>query len=161
MKTMITQKPNLRAAAQAVVDRWETPLWKDAPATAGYIAALRDALAADHLRAVTELMGHWYMVNKDGMATLCANRKDAQRNADDAENKWPKQGPHRAVQLVPADDVAALKGQRMVLCSLLGECLPVIDALLQVPGDDESDDRLNTLAGRINAARAGVAGGVA
>ena len=42
-----------------------------------------------------------------------------------------------------------LRGQRMVLCSLLGECLPVIDALMQMPGDDDSDARLNGLAGRI------------
>lgn len=33
-------------AAKAVVERWETPLWKDAPATATYIYALRDALDA-------------------------------------------------------------------------------------------------------------------
>ena len=46
-------------------------------------------------------------------------------------------------------EVAKLKGQRMVLCSLLGECLPVIDALMQIPGDDASDARLNGLAGRI------------
>ena len=36
----------LRAAAQAVIDRWETPLWKDAKATADYIYRLRAALAA-------------------------------------------------------------------------------------------------------------------
>lgn len=36
----------LRTAAQAVVDRWDTPLWKDAPATAEYIGMLRAALAA-------------------------------------------------------------------------------------------------------------------
>lgn len=36
----------LREAAQAVVDRWDTPLWKDVPATAVYIADLRAALAA-------------------------------------------------------------------------------------------------------------------
>jgi len=34
----------LRSAAQAVVDRWDAPLWKDAPATGKYIAALRNAL---------------------------------------------------------------------------------------------------------------------
>ena len=45
-----------------------------------------------------------------------------------------------------------LRGQRMVLCSLLGECLPVIDALLQLPGDDDSDAHLNGLAGRITGA---------
>lgn len=51
-----------------------------------------------------------------------------------------------------AADVATLKGQRMVLCSLLGECLPVIEAMLQMPGDDDSDARLNGLAGRITGA---------
>jgi len=35
----------LRAAAQAVVDRWETPLWKEAEPTAAVIYRLRDALA--------------------------------------------------------------------------------------------------------------------
>lgn len=48
-----------------------------------------------------------------------------------------------------AAEMAKLRGQRMVLCALLGECLPVIDALMQVPGDDDSDARLNGLAGRI------------
>ena len=42
------QKPltdeQLRKAAQAVVDRWDTPLWKDVPATAEYINKLREAL---------------------------------------------------------------------------------------------------------------------
>ena len=52
-----------------------------------------------------------------------------------------------------AAEVAKLKGQRMVLCALLGECLPVIDAMLQIPGDDDSDARLNGLAGRIMAAQ--------
>lgn len=46
-------------------------------------------------------------------------------------------------------EMVALKGQRMVLCSLLGECLPVIDALMQIPGDDDNDAHLNGLAGRI------------
>lgn len=36
----------LRQAAQAVVDRWDTPLWKDAPHTAEFIDRLRAALAA-------------------------------------------------------------------------------------------------------------------
>ena len=51
-----------------------------------------------------------------------------------------------------AAEVAKLRGQRAVLCSLLGECLPVIDALMQIPGDDDSDARLNGLAGRITGA---------
>ena len=35
----------LRKAAQAVVDRWDTPLWKDAPFTGDFISRLRKALA--------------------------------------------------------------------------------------------------------------------
>ena len=40
------------AAAEAVVERWDTPLWKDAPATAGYINALRAAVEARKAGAV-------------------------------------------------------------------------------------------------------------
>jgi hypothetical protein len=46
-------------AAKAVVDRWETPLWEDAPATAGYIYRLRDALnakPADHIVDVNKMV---------------------------------------------------------------------------------------------------------
>lgn len=50
----MTDRDKLRAAAQAVIDRWGTPKWKDAPATAEYIAALRDALAAEQTAAEQE-----------------------------------------------------------------------------------------------------------
>lgn len=85
--------------------------------------------------------GRWYMVDKDGMATLCADQKDAEFEAKDADAAWPEFNPHRAVQLVEAcfeaadmataaadgfrsaaAELAKLRGQRMVLCSLLGEC---------------------------------------
>lgn len=56
-------------------------------------------------------------------------------------------------RVIGSAEVAKLRGQRMVLCSLLGECLPVIDALMQIPSDDASDARLNGLAGRIMAAQ--------
>ena len=45
---------DLRTAAQAVVDRWDTPLWKDVPATAEYIGRLRAALAAGQATAAPE-----------------------------------------------------------------------------------------------------------
>lgn len=115
--------------------------------------------------------GNWYMVNRDGMATLCVDREDAEAEARKADRAYPRNGPHRAVQLVEASfeaadmatasadgfregaaEMAKLKGQRMVLCSLLGECRPVIEAILQMPGDDDSDARLNGLAGRITGA---------
>ena len=34
----------IEAAAIALIERWETPLWKDVPHTGNYIHALRDAL---------------------------------------------------------------------------------------------------------------------
>ena len=134
------------------------------------------ALEADHPERHLEMVGRWYMVDKIGMATLCSNRADAEQEAKDATLCYPHMAPHRAVQLVEASfeaadiataaadgyrasaaEVAKLKGQRMVLCSLLGECLPVIDALMQMPGDDHSDARLNGLAGRITGALNAVA----
>ena len=42
---------DMATAAQAVVDRWDTPLWKDVPATADYIGRLRAALAAGQATA--------------------------------------------------------------------------------------------------------------
>ena len=36
----------LLTAAQAVIDRWDTPLWKNVPATGEYIGRLRVAIAA-------------------------------------------------------------------------------------------------------------------
>jgi len=42
---METEMSTLREAAQALVDRWDTPLWKDALHTGQYIDALRAALA--------------------------------------------------------------------------------------------------------------------
>ena len=54
------------------------------------------------------------------------------------------------------DEIAQLRGTRKVLCNLLGECMLVIDALMQIPGDDDTDAWLNGLAGRINDARTAV-----
>ena len=51
--------------------------------------------------------GRWYMVNKDGMATLCADETDAEQGAKEAQTLWPHMGPHRAVQLVEAGHESA------------------------------------------------------
>lgn len=72
---------SLRDAAQAVIDRWETPLWKDAPATAVFIADLRDALARDAGRASLQFPGFTAadMATasaqgfRDGVASISAN----------------------------------------------------------------------------------------
>ena len=44
----------------------------------------------------------WYSVNNMGMATLCADQADAEMTASDCNIQWPRQSPHRAVQLVEA-----------------------------------------------------------
>ena len=54
------------------------------------------------------------------------------------------------------DEIAQLRGTRKVLWNLLGECLLVIEALMQIPGDEDTDAWMNRLAGRINDARAAV-----
>ena len=43
---MMLQRDRLAEVAQAVWDRWETPLWKDHPPTALVMNKLRDALTA-------------------------------------------------------------------------------------------------------------------
>ena len=58
--------------------------------------------AMDHFRDATKMMGRWYMVTHDGVATLCEDRRDAEEEAKDADMAWPHSGPHRAVQLVEA-----------------------------------------------------------
>lgn len=104
--------------------------------------------------------GRWYMVTQDGAATLCVDRADAEAEARKADREWPRNGPHRAVRLVESPqfgDFFRLKGQRRVLCDLLRECLPIIDAMLQTPGDDASDAHLQGLHGRVQDALVAVA----
>lgn len=49
----------------------------------------------------------WYMVDKDGMATLCTDKEDAEQEAKDANMAWPHTAPYRAVQLVEVGTAAA------------------------------------------------------
>jgi len=46
------QRDQLAEAARAVVDRWETPLWKDAPHTGLFIRALADALDSPNAKRI-------------------------------------------------------------------------------------------------------------
>jgi hypothetical protein len=115
--------------------------------------------------------GNWYMVNRDGMATLCTDRADAEKEAADAQSVWPHMGPHRAVRLVEASfeaadmataaadgfrsaaaEVAKLRGQRMVLCSLLGECLPAIQDLAEETMHHDTEASAYSLIVRIESA---------
>ena len=51
---------------------------------------------------ITPHQPRWYSVNNMGMATLCADQADAEDVARTCDMEWPRQGPHRAVQLVEA-----------------------------------------------------------
>ena len=47
----------------------------------------------------------WYSVNNMGMATLCADKDDAEDVASDCDTEWPRQAPHRAVQFVELSEL--------------------------------------------------------
>jgi len=55
-------------------------------------------------RIMNEQTYPWYMVNKDGMCTLCSDQADAEQEAKNAQEAWPHMGPHRAVRLVEVGD---------------------------------------------------------
>ena len=65
---------------------------------AGYAAAKAEAAAP--------VVGRWYFVTNDGAATLCVDEADARESASEADIAFPRMAPHRAVQLVPADQLA-------------------------------------------------------
>ena len=70
-----------------------------------------DAYQAGHAAAKAEtaapVVGRWYCVANDGAATLCVDEADARESAAEADIAFPRMAPHRAVQLVPADQLAA------------------------------------------------------
>ena len=69
------------------------------------------AFQAGHAAAKAEtaapVVGRWYFVTNDGAATLCVDEADARESAAEADIAFPRMAPHRAVQLVPADQLAA------------------------------------------------------
>ena len=63
------------------------------------IAANKEALATPPLPVQPEQEPSWYCVDKIGMATLCADKDDAEQSAKLAEQDFPRNSPYRAVQL--------------------------------------------------------------
>lgn len=82
----LTTPPLLRDAADAI-----TTLRAKLEAAEGEVARLRED-------------ARWYMLTKDGIPMLCANRDDAERAARDADVAYPNNAPHRAVRLVAAPE---------------------------------------------------------
>jgi hypothetical protein len=115
-------------AAKAVVERWETPLWKDAPATAGYIYRLRDALnakPADHIVDVNKMVsvaddtisvskGEWEAMLKlkmeysDDVMNNAARYKRLRENWIDCEEL----GLHGRLSAIDSHIDAAIQGAR-------------------------------------------------
>ena len=61
----------------------------------------------------TQQPPRWYSVNNIGMATLCANQADAEKAASDCNIQWPRQTPHRAVQLVEVSELETERAARI------------------------------------------------
>lgn len=57
--------------------------------------------AGEQIMNNNEVPPRWYMVTKDGLATLCADEEDARSSAAEADELWPNNAPHTAVQLAP------------------------------------------------------------
>lgn len=79
---------DLRKAAQALVARWDTPLWKDAPHTGQYIDALRAALAQPEQEPVA-----WLYESKAGNRTfhLVSDDKRAFHADMEAAEEYPEE----------------------------------------------------------------------
>lgn len=52
---------------------------------------------------------HWYVVDKRGMATCCADETDALEVARTSNLAYPQWGPHRAVRLIAVADYDRLR----------------------------------------------------
>jgi len=98
----------------------------------------------------------WYMVTKDGAATLCVDEQDARDEAARADQEWLRHAPHRAVQLVDAGELANALGTRKVLFDLLGECLPLLKVDAEWSTDYEGKEAIEALIERIESARTAV-----
>ena len=71
--------------------------------------------AAAKAETADPVVGRWYFVANDGAATLCVDEDDARESAAEADIAFPRMAPHRAVQLVPADQLAAA-GEPVAWC---------------------------------------------
>lgn len=49
---------------------------------------------------MNHLPARWYSVSHTGLATLCKDEADARATAHDSNIMYPRDAPHRAVQLV-------------------------------------------------------------
>jgi hypothetical protein len=53
----------------------------------------------------------WYCVSRQGMATLCLSEEEARQLAEESNVDFPRCSPHRAVRLIDAAEVEALRAE--------------------------------------------------
>ena len=63
------------------------------------------AVISDHFPDATKMVQPlgWYCVSRDGIATQCADQRDAEMTAKSGNRDWPNSAPYRAVQLCEFD----------------------------------------------------------
>ena len=67
---------------------------------------------------------YWYVVDKHGAATLCADERDARKVAAECATDWPNLAPYRVVHLVTADQLrAAVLAERERFRAMFDEAL--------------------------------------
>lgn len=79
------------------------------------------------------LQWQWYCISADGLATLCADEDDAKQNAKVADMEWPRNAPHRAVQLVCSTELQKVIAQRDELLVALKGVLSVANVQIDDP----------------------------
>ena len=82
---------------------------------AGYAAAKAENAAP--------VVGRWYFVANDGVATLCADEADARESAAEADIAFPRMAPHQVTQLVSASQLAA------AVAAERGKCAGIVNEL--------------------------------
>ncbi len=75
-----------------------------------------------------DIAKRWYSVTSYGAATLCVSEQDARDVAATCDRQWPQDGPHRAVQLVDADALAALEARAAAAENLAAGRLELIES---------------------------------
>ena len=96
----IDVRDEIEALRAAIASTAQLPITYAPPSPTLGVAPSGPGTGAAHAAAPKAAPARWYMVNKFDMATLCADKQDAEQAAADAQAAWPYVGPHRAVQMV-------------------------------------------------------------
>ena len=126
MTTPTSGAADLRTAAQAVVDRWDTPLWKDVPATAEYIGRLRAALAAGQATAAKAVVPTGFLHH---VIALCTQRGYSPESIEawSTDHKWIADLWRQAAQMLAAAPAQPAAPQGVAYAALPESFLEIPD----------------------------------